>query len=60
MAGFEVTGIVVARQKEDMNKLVDYRFVNIHHQIDKVPFGSWLKNETLKTAGQCCRAAAEY
>jgi hypothetical protein len=34
-----------------MLNLSSHGFINVHHEILKIPIGTWPKNETLKTVG---------
>lgn len=54
--GLAVLGIDINASREELSNLSRYGFINVHHEILKVPIGPWAKNKKLKTIGMYCKA----
>ncbi len=48
-------GVYLNASMEEATHLASYGFINIKHEILKIPIGQWPKNKTLKTVGLYAR-----
>jgi hypothetical protein len=50
-SGLQNLGVHLDASRSEMLNLSSYGFINDHHEILKIPIGTWPKNKTWKTVG---------